>query len=80
MKDIKDANKIVGKRRTGTYQRDSRDRYYLNSLDLLREMMKNNLFKKITFQDIDNLKKSVDINTPIYVIIPKNMVCVGMKW
>ena len=80
LKDIKDANKIIGKRRTGTYQRDSRASYYLNSLEILREMMKCNLFEKMTFQDILNLKKPVDLNTPIYDLVPKNMVWVGMKF
>ena len=35
LKDLKDAYKIIGKRKSGTYQRDSREKYCLNSLDLL---------------------------------------------
>lgn len=52
LKDLKDPNKIIGKRKSGTYQRDSREKYCLNSLELLIEMMKNNLFESINFKDL----------------------------
>ena len=75
LKFVKDANKIVGKRNSGTYQRDSRQSYYLYYLDLLREMMKCNLFEKMTFNDILALKSNVSIDAEV----PKNMVWIGMK-
>ena len=57
LKDLKDPYKIVGKRKSGTYQRDSRSKYCLNSLDLLIEMMEQGLFEKMTFHDLYLLRK-----------------------
>ena len=50
---------IIGKRKSGTYQRDSRDKYCLNSLDLLIEMMKQNLFEQMNFKDLYALRKQL---------------------
>ena len=47
---------IIGKRKSGTYQRDNRDSYKLNSLDLLIEMINAGLFKQMNFKDIYNLR------------------------
>lgn len=37
---MRDGNKVVGKRKSG-------DKYYLNSIELLIEMMKNNMFSRM---------------------------------
>ena len=50
---------IIGKRKSGKYQRDSRDKYCLNSLDLLIEMMKQNLFEQMNFKDLYALRKQL---------------------
>ena len=57
LKDLKDPYKIIGKRKSGTYQRDSRSKYCLNSLELMIEMMNQNLFEKMTFHDLYILRK-----------------------
>ena len=81
LKDLKDAYKIVGKRKTGTYQRDSRTSYCLNSLDLLIEMMNNNLFEAMNFKELYELQKPLkDINNkPVVNDTPVNDI-IGVEY
>ncbi|KAK8883974.1 hypothetical protein M9Y10_043077 [Tritrichomonas musculus] len=65
LKYVRDGNKVFGKRKSGTWQRDSRDKYYLISLELLIEMMKNNMFSLMNYQDLYCLTLSINDNTPI---------------
>ena len=65
MKYVRDGNKVVGKRKSGTWQRDSRSSYYLNSLELLIEMMKNNMFSLMNYQDLYCLTMPICDDTPI---------------
>ena len=57
LKDIRDAYKIIGKNKYDKYQRDSRVKYCLNSLELAIEMMKQGLFTQMNFKDL-YIKKS----------------------
>ena len=57
LKDLKDPYKIIGKRKSGTYQRESRSKYCLNSIELLIKMMKQEFFEKMTFHDLYLLRK-----------------------
>ena len=65
LKWVDNGNKIVGKRKTGTYKRDSREEYYLNSLELLIEMMNNKMFSEMSFRDLRALTMKINPNTPI---------------
>lgn len=62
---VENGNKVVGKRKSGTYQRDSREKYYLNSLELVIEMMSQDMFSGINFQDIYALTLEISPDTPI---------------
>lgn len=65
LKWVDNGNKVVSKRNTGTYKRDSREKYYLNSLELLIEMMKNDMFSKMNFQDLYALTLKINPDTPL---------------
>ena len=73
LKDVKDAYKIIGKNKYKNYQRDSRVKYCLNSLELAIEMMKQGLFTEMNFRDLfilrspllDQNGKVVNDDTPI---------------
>jgi len=41
---------------------------FLNSLELLREMMNQSMFEEMTFQDIYELENESDLSKPILVI------------
>ena len=62
---VENGNKVVGKRKSGTYQRDSREKYYLNSLELVIEMMSQDMFSSINFQDLYALTLEISPDTPI---------------
>ncbi len=73
LKNVRDAHKIIGKNKYNKYQRDSRVKYCLNSLELLIEMMKQGLFTQMNFRDLYVLRsplltihgKEVNDNTPL---------------
>ena len=78
----KDAYKIIGKRKNGRYQRDSRIDRTLNSLELLREMMNQNMFKQMTFKDNLDLEDTINIDEtkPLSASLPSNYKVVGYKF
>ena len=73
LKNIRDSYKIIGKNKYDKYQRDSRVKYCLNSLELAIEMMKQGLFTQMNFKDLfilrspllDSHGKVVDDDTPL---------------
>ena len=73
LKNIRDSYKIIGKNKYDKYQRDSRVKYCLNSLELAIEMMKQGLFTQMNFQDLfilrspllDSHGKVVNDGTPL---------------
>ena len=88
LKNEKDANKIIGTRANGSFRRDSNPKRYLNSLELLREMMWQNLFDEMNFKDIYELETPIDNTKPIWEQIreaqtrmglPKGYVFNGLK-
>ncbi len=80
LKDVKESYKIIGKNKYNKYQRDSRIKYCLNSLELLIEMMKQGLFTQMNFRDIYILRsplltihgKKVNDDTPLNEIANVN--------
>ena len=85
LKNEKDAYKIVGKRKNGSYQRDSRSSYSINSLELLREMMNQNMFKQMSFKDILDLEDTIPLHESIDAIqfeklLKSNYKAVGIKY
>ena len=65
LKNEKNANLIRGTYKSGTYRRESDPKRFLNSLELLREMMKQNMFEEMSFKDILELESETDLNKPI---------------
>ncbi|KAK8881897.1 hypothetical protein M9Y10_044534 [Tritrichomonas musculus] len=65
LKFVDDGNRVVGKRKSGTWQRDKRVTYYLNSLELVIEMMNNGMFSEMNYQDLYCLTIDIDDDTPI---------------
>jgi len=76
----KDAFMIVGKRNNGNYKRDSRKG--LNSLELLRTMMKCNMFQLMNLKDILALETTTKIDTTetLRKTLPSNYYVAGVKF
>ena len=79
LKNEKNANLIRGTRKSGGFRRESDPKRFLNSLELLREMMRQNMFEEMNFKDIYELETPIDNTKRISEQLPKGYVCVGLK-
>ena len=61
-------------RANGRFRRDSNPKKFLNSLELLREMMKEIMLEEMNFKDIYELETPIDNTKRLSEQIPKGYI------